>query len=47
MRDSDMLELARAEAQELIASKDSGEIRAAVRYIQENWQRRYGFVQVG
>jgi hypothetical protein len=26
--------------------KDNQELRAAVRYIQENWQRKYGFVQV-
>jgi ATP-dependent DNA helicase RecG len=46
MRDSDVLEMARAEVQRLIESKDSEELRAAARYIQEHWQRRYGFVQV-
>ncbi|MBV8072547.1 MAG: ATP-dependent DNA helicase RecG [Acidobacteriaceae bacterium] len=47
LRDSDVLEMARREAQRLIEKKDSTELRAAVRYIQEHWQRRYGFVQVG
>lgn len=47
MRDGDVLELARSEARRLIESKDSGELRAVVRYIQENWQRRYGLVEVG
>ena len=46
LRDADILELARAEARRLIESNASGEIRAVVRYIQENWQRKYGFVQV-
>jgi hypothetical protein len=27
--------------------KDSQELRSAVRYIQEHWQRKYGLVQVG
>jgi ATP-dependent DNA helicase RecG len=46
-RDSDVLQVARREAERLIASKDTAELRAAVRYIQEHWQRRYGLVQVG
>jgi ATP-dependent DNA helicase RecG len=47
IRDSDILETARAEAQHLIENKNNAELRDAVRYIQEHWQRRYGFVQVG
>jgi ATP-dependent DNA helicase RecG len=47
-RDADVLESARAEAQALIeGGKDSQELRSAVRYIQEHWQRKYGLVQVG
>ncbi len=48
MRDGDILALARNEAQRLVGGEGSSdELRAVVRYIQENWQRRYGFVQVG
>lgn len=48
LRDTDILDMARAEASALIQErKDSEELRAAVRYIQEHWQRRYGLVQVG
>lgn len=47
IRDSDVLEMARTEAQRVIDSRDSDELRAVVHYIQEHWQRRYGFVQVG
>jgi ATP-dependent DNA helicase RecG len=47
MRDGDVLELARAEAQRFIEQEDCEELRSAVRYIQEHWQRRYGFVRVG
>lgn len=46
-RDADILETARKEAQILIQSKDSEELRGAVRYIREHWQRKYGLVQVG
>jgi ATP-dependent DNA helicase RecG len=47
-RDADILELARSEAQALIStSNDSAEMRDVVRYIQEHWQRQYGYVQVG
>ena len=48
LRDGEILEQARSEAEQLIknpAARD--ELRAANRYIQENWQRRYGFVLVG
>ena len=48
LRDADVLETARTEAQALIQSgKDNEELRNAVRYIQDHWQRKYGLVQVG
>jgi ATP-dependent DNA helicase RecG len=47
LRDTEILEQARSEAQRLIEEKQSEELRAVVTYIQENWQRRYGLVQVG
>ncbi len=47
VRDSEILEIARNEAQRLIESKVGEELRSVVRYIQEHWQRKYGFVQVG
>ena len=47
-RDADILELARSEAQALVSNPDATEqLRDVVRYIQEHWQRQYGFVQVG
>ncbi len=48
-RDADILELARLEAQQLITQPGENEeqMRDVVRYIQENWQRQYGFVQIG
>jgi ATP-dependent DNA helicase RecG len=48
VRDTDILEQARAEARRFIEEKrDSEEMRDAVRFIQEHWQRKYGLVQVG
>src|SRR5580700_1409526 len=48
IRDKDVLELARSEAQALIANPPSPEEgRRAVNYIREHWQRRYALVQVG
>jgi ATP-dependent DNA helicase RecG len=47
MRDGDVLEMARAEANALIQERKEEELRPVVRYIQEHWQRRYGLVQVG
>jgi len=47
LRDTEILEQARAESQRLIEERPTEEIRAVVTYIQENWQRRYGLVQVG
>jgi ATP-dependent DNA helicase RecG len=46
VRDTEILEQARDEAQRLI-EKPGEQLRAAVTYIQENWQRRYGLVLVG
>lgn len=48
LRDTDILDLARSEAKALLEANENGaEVRAVARYIQENWQRRYGLVQVG
>jgi len=48
IRDQDVLEVARSEAQAFIANPPSAEeLRRAVSYIQQHWQRRYGLVQVG
>jgi ATP-dependent DNA helicase RecG len=53
VRDGDVLEMARGEAEKLIkgsvvqGSEESKELPGVVRYIQEHWQRRYGLVQVG
>ncbi len=48
IRDQDVLELARGEAQAFITNPPAAEdLRRAVDYIRQNWQRRYGLVQVG
>ncbi len=48
IRDQDILELARGEAQAFISNPPSqDELRRAVTYLKEHWQRRYGLVQVG
>jgi ATP-dependent DNA helicase RecG len=48
IRDQDVLELARNEAQAFIAAPPTPEdLRRAVNYIRQHWQRRYGLVQVG
>jgi ATP-dependent DNA helicase RecG len=48
LRDVDVLNLARNEARTLLeAGGNQDELRAAARYVQENWQRRYGLIQVG
>jgi ATP-dependent DNA helicase RecG len=48
IRDQDILELARGEAQAFISNPPSPEqLRSAVTYLREHWQRRYGLVQVG
>jgi ATP-dependent DNA helicase RecG len=48
IRDQEVLEIARSEAQTFIDSPPSEEeLRRAVTYIREHWQRKYGLVQVG
>ena len=48
IRDKEILELAHREAAEFIAHPPSDEdLRRAVTYVREHWQRRYGLVQVG
>ncbi|MBK9170143.1 MAG: ATP-dependent DNA helicase RecG [Bryobacterales bacterium] len=48
IRDRDLLLAARAEAQSFVAHPPSPEVlRAAVAFIRDHWQRRYGLVQVG
>jgi len=48
IRDRDILEVARSEAQGYIANPPSEEeMRRTVSHIREHWQRRYGLVQVG
>ena len=48
IRDQDVLEIARGEAQGFIGSPPSAEeLKRAVNYIRQHWQRRYGLVQVG
>ncbi len=48
LRDADILEIARREAVDFIARPPSEEaLRAAVAYIRDHWQRRYGLVTVG
>ena len=48
LRDPDILEIARREAVDFIANPPSEEaLCAAVAYIRDHWQRRYGLVTVG
>ena len=48
LRDQEILEVARREAQSFIERPPSEEaLREAVTYIREHWQRKYGLVQVG
>jgi ATP-dependent DNA helicase RecG len=48
LRDADVVETARSEAQKLIQdSASAAELRGIARYIQEHWQRKYALVQVG
>ncbi len=48
LRDAEILEIARREAVDFIERPPSEEdLRAAVAYIREHWQRRYGLVTVG
>ncbi len=48
IRDHDVLEVARSESQAFIAHPPTPEdLRRAVSFIRDHWQRRYGLVQVG
>jgi ATP-dependent DNA helicase RecG len=48
VRDADILEIARNEAAAFVAHPPSEEeMRRAVAFIRDHWQRRYGLVQVG
>jgi ATP-dependent DNA helicase RecG len=48
IRDQEILELARREADDFIANPpDKADLAAAVAYIRNHWQRNYGLVQVG
>jgi ATP-dependent DNA helicase RecG len=48
LRDAEILEIARREAVDFIARPPSPEeLRRAVAYIRDHWQRRYGLVTVG
>jgi len=48
LRDQELLELARSEADAFLAGPASPEERRrAVSYLKEHWQRRYGLVTVG
>jgi ATP-dependent DNA helicase RecG len=48
LRDADILEVARNEAASFVAHPPAGDdLRRAVAFIRDHWQRRYGLVQVG
>ena len=48
LRDTDILEVARGHAQTFVtAPRSDDELRRAIAYIRDHWQRRYGLVQVG
>jgi ATP-dependent DNA helicase RecG len=48
VRDADILEIARNEARAFVAHPPAeDELRRAVAFIRDHWQRRYGLVQVG
>jgi ATP-dependent DNA helicase RecG len=48
LRDQDVLEIARNEAQAFVAHPPAeDDLRRAVTYIRDHWQRRYGLVQIG
>jgi len=48
IRDQEILELARREAQDFVTNPPSADaLRSAVAYIRDHWQRKYGLVQVG
>ncbi|HLH38330.1 MAG TPA: ATP-dependent DNA helicase RecG [Bryobacteraceae bacterium] len=48
LRDAEILEIARSEAQSFVAHPPTEEdLRRAIAHIRDHWQRRYGLVQVG
>jgi len=48
LRDAEILEIARSEATAFVAHPPSeDELRRAIAFIRDHWQRRYGLVQVG
>jgi ATP-dependent DNA helicase RecG len=48
LRDQDVLEIARNEAQAFVSHPPAeDDLRKAVAYIRDHWQRRYGLVQIG
>ena len=48
LRDTDILEIARGHAQSFVTQpRSEDEMRRAIAYIRDHWQRRYGLVQVG
>src|SRR5207302_8392116 len=48
LRDQEVLEIARRTAQELLQRPASdAELDAAMTFVRDHWQRRYGLVQVG
>jgi ATP-dependent DNA helicase RecG len=47
IRDRDILELARRLAMEFVERGERRERSELLRYLQENWGRRYGLVEVG
>ncbi len=48
LRDEEILEVARREALDFVSHPPSEEeLRRAVAYIRDHWQRRYGLVTVG
>jgi ATP-dependent DNA helicase RecG len=48
LRDQEVLEIARGEAQAFVRNPPSPEeLRRCIAYIRDHWQRRYGLIQVG
>ncbi|MBI5084453.1 MAG: ATP-dependent DNA helicase RecG [Acidobacteria bacterium] len=48
IRDREILEIARSEAQAFVENPPSPEeLKAAIRYVREHWQRRYGLALIG
>ncbi len=48
LRDADILEIARGEAQSFVAHPPSSdELDRAMRYVRDHWQRRYGLALIG